>query len=344
MRTIGILSPSLRLKGGVSNHVRRLIGYLSSSPEYVVEEYVPGHARLEADKKIVVRLRDFRSLVKRLRCHDLLVYNPSLQNRSVLFTFSCIYLVKRNYVIFWHGWDKQILRTPWRLLVEYIGKGAKHNYVLASEFKEDFLRLGINNVDLFTTQIPDSINYIDRHKEDLVYFGRIENSKGVFKVLDIWSEVKDNCSLRNLHIVGQGNDFKELKQRVKELEDSRILIHGALNHSELEEVLSTCSLFIFPTRHTEGMPTTVLEALGSGVRVVSSRVGGLIDIWEDDYGILLDWSSDINAWVHAVKMLCQQSLDKGRDFNKTISLKSRGKFGTRIVADNFKTSVDGEVN
>ena len=76
MRTIGILSPSLRLKGGVSNHVRRLIGYLSSSPEYVVEEYVPGHARLEADKKIVVRLRDFRSLVKRLRCHDLLVYNP----------------------------------------------------------------------------------------------------------------------------------------------------------------------------------------------------------------------------------------------------------------------------
>ena len=107
-----------------------------------------------------------------------------------------------------------------RLLVEYIGKGAKHNYVLASEFKEDFLRLGINNVDLFTTQIPDSINYIDRHKEDLVYFGRIENSKGVFKVLDIWSEVKDNCSLRNLHIVGQGNDFKELKQRVKELEDS----------------------------------------------------------------------------------------------------------------------------
>ena len=70
---------------------------------------------------------------------------------------------------------------------------------------------------------------------------------------------------------------------------------------------------------------------------------GLIDIWEDDYGILLDWSSDINAWVHAVKMLCQQSLDKGRDFNKTI-FKSRGKFGTRIVADNFKTSVDGEVN
>ena len=40
-------------------------------------------------------------------------------------------------------------------------------------------------------------------------------------------------------------------------------------------------LFLFPTKHKEGLPYTILEAIASATPVLTTRVGGIPDVIED---------------------------------------------------------------
>ena len=94
---------------------------------------------------------------------------------------------------------------------------------------------------------------------DAVYFGRIDVSKRVDRMLDFWA-VHSPKGL--LHVIGDGSLLPELRRRYER--SSNIVFYGALSHSKIAEIASCCRYYIsFSDR--EGLSLSLLEAMDGGL-------------------------------------------------------------------------------
>ena len=79
-----------------------------------------------------------------------------------------------------------------------------------------------------------------------------------------------------------------LYDEVKQRENDRISVVGALPFSEVIGLYKAADVFCLPTDYPEGFPTTVLEAAGCKAMLVATDKGGTAEIISDDsLGILI---------------------------------------------------------
>jgi len=125
-----------------------------------------------------------------------------------------------------------------------------------------------------------------------------------------------------LFIVGEGSaktDFhyqNYLKELIETLGlDQRVIFTGWLEKKELWKIFRAADLFVLPSK-SEGMPNAMLEALGSDLPCLGSRVPGIIDIlqYEELMFDPMDEQSLIDKirhlfsdfqYLHEMKALCQ---------------------------------------
>ena len=90
-----------------------------------------------------------------------------------------------------------------------------------------------------------------------------------------------------LMIVGSGPEEKNLKRLVQELNleiDKNVFFPGHIASDRLPYIYASSDIFVSPsitltsTGEKEGLGNVILEALASGVPVVASRSGGIIDL------------------------------------------------------------------
>ena len=79
-------------------------------------------------------------------------------------------------------------------------------------------------------------------------------------------------------VIGGGSEQKELKQLIKQdgLEN-KIFILGEKPNSEIQKYYQISNIFINPT-YTEGFPRVLIEAMASGLPIVTTNAGGIADI------------------------------------------------------------------
>lgn len=118
----------------------------------------------------------------------------------------------------------------------------------------------------------------------LGYVGRIDKGKGWQILLLACELLKKNIPEIKCLIAGNGLEFEEMKEMVKDLELSDfITILGAVPHHKLPPLFNQFDLFAFPTtRKAESLGLVGIEALSCGIPVVGSRLGGLQDYIIDD--------------------------------------------------------------
>jgi len=81
-----------------------------------------------------------------------------------------------------------------------------------------------------------------------------------------------------------------------------VTFHGSLNRDQMAELYRSASVVINPSR-VDNMPNSVLEAMASGAPVVSTNVGGVPFILQDDVNGLLVPAGNHVAMATAVKRL-----------------------------------------
>ena len=87
---------------------------------------------------------------------------------------------------------------------------------------------------------------------------------------------------------------------VNDLQD--VIFRSLYLQVDYEIFSKTSELYLFPT-YSEGMPTSVLEAMAFGLPVITRPVGGLKDFFENgEMGYMLE-SLDPEVYVHHIETL-----------------------------------------
>jgi glycosyltransferase involved in cell wall biosynthesis len=78
-----------------------------------------------------------------------------------------------------------------------------------------------------------------------------------------------------LVIAGDGSGASNIQRMIAEHDDEELRYRERISGSEKADALLSSSVLLFPSMHAEGMPNTVLEAMGCGLAVLTTRVGGI---------------------------------------------------------------------
>jgi len=120
--------------------------------------------------------------------------------------------------------------------------------------------------------------------------GRLIPRKGFQFLIRALPQILDKVPQNfEIEIVGDGPYREELIGLARNLNvDSYIRFVGTVPYSELPQKYREADIFILPSL-AEGMPLVVLEAMGTGLPIIASRVQGIDElVVEDVNGVLFD--------------------------------------------------------
>jgi len=136
--------------------------------------------------------------------------------------------------------------------------------------------------DEFCVQQP----YADRDRV-VGFLGRLDEEKGIRELASVAAELPDDVTFR---FIGDGDLREWLEQDLAgEIEVGRVELTGWVDHDKVPHALNDLELLILPSQPTEGLPTTILEALACGTPVYATPVSGVPDVVRDgDTGFTID--------------------------------------------------------
>ncbi len=118
-------------------------------------------------------------------------------------------------------------------------------------------------------------------KKQVLYLGRFDDLKGVVDIPAIAYIVKKTVPNVSFILAGSG-DTEPTVNEIKRLGlEETVILPGWIRGDEKEKLLRESAIFLLPS-HMEAMPMSILEAMGYGLPIVSTEVGGIPQVVEKD--------------------------------------------------------------
>lgn len=238
---------------------------------------------------------------------------------------------KKPYIVTGHGGDvtslnKGIIK---KLKVRCLKK-ASHVTVVSNYLKERVEELASHEIEepsvismgVDTSKFGKQYrveNYFNQGDKKVVLFvGRLAEKKGVTYLIEAMKSVD-----AILVIVGDGPLHDKLVEQAKE-QGNKIRFVGSKTHEELKTIYASADIFVAPSivakdGDQEGVPTTIMEAMASGLPVISTNTGGIADIIVDgENGYLIEEKSVIEISDNIRKIFndCNLLFDFGKKSQK----------------------------
>ena len=164
------------------------------------------------------------------------------------------------------------------------------------------------NLDIVV--IPNGININDYHPNlaktinkpiNLLSVGRLISRKRIDWLIEgVALAVKEGLDVR-LNIVGEGNLLNELEKRAADLGVyDRIIFMGLVQRRQMPNIYRASDIFVMASAH-EGMSNAMLEAIASGLPVVTTPCEGAEELVSDN-GIIVQYP-DLHSFVTAIKTI-----------------------------------------
>ncbi|MBP3315593.1 MAG: glycosyltransferase [Clostridia bacterium] len=161
-----------------------------------------------------------------------------------------------------------------------------------------------NGIDLGKC-IPKD-NYALGESIELLHIGSFSPVKNHEGILRAFVKIREVYPSARLRFIGGGALMDEMKQLALSLGlGESVIFEGT--QSNVYPYLNAADLFVFPS-HYEGMPMTLIEAMGSALPIVATEVGGIPDMLSDgESATLCPCEPDAIADA-CIKMLGDKSL------------------------------------
>lgn len=281
-------TPAMSLNsGGVANHFYGLLPYWNENVKYnVVGKRSP--KRGSGKYWIIWDLFKFILLIVFWR-PNYTILNPSMAKNALKRDFIFLKLAKisrRKVVVFIHGFHPEYCETIDTTKLANDLNAADGIFVLADNYRQSLIQWGVRcPVLTTTTKVDDRLlqgfNINDRKGciNNILFLSRVEKEKGIYETVDAFSILKTKYPNLILTIVGQGTEQGAVKQYVVDHDIQNVVFTGRLQGGDLVDAFKKADIYCFPS-YSEGMPTSVLEAMAFGLPIVARNVGGLVDFFE----------------------------------------------------------------
>ena len=295
-----ILIPGENARGGITNYYTSLRKHLPDSIMYFKRGSrnwpQKANALIELARIVTDYLRFiYIILFKKISIVQTTTafYRASILRDGVFILLAKLFRIKT--IVFFRGWNDEYVHSLSGLSLKlfkliYFRTDA---LIDLSENNVDYLKkLGYQNkIYLETTVVDETLtkdinieNLIDKRFErqikSLLFLSRIEKAKGVYKLLNIYKELRDGNSDYQLIFAGDGTELENLKLKVVQEQIPDVIFKGFVHGDEKRELFKDASIFIFLSDF-EGMPNAVLEAMAFGLPIITTNVGGIASVFKN---------------------------------------------------------------
>jgi len=340
-KRILMATPKLSSSGGVSSFWNALLPVFNSNVGLNVQTLqIGGHG-----KNLFGPLLDQWNFKKSINTQpDMAFLNPSLGSRSffrdALFAKQ---LIGKNipFIVFFHGWsldfEKKVDAKYIRFFLKTFGQ-AKKIFVLSQDFKNKIVEWGYaGEVIVETTNVDATLINdfsIEKKMEEvqtsdsikILFLARLLREKGVFETVEAFRDLCKKHENIELTIAGDGKDLQILKEFVKN--DNNITIVGHVEGDSKIDLFNGSHIYCLPS-YSEGLPTSVLEAMAFGMPVLTTKVGGLKAFFQDEKMGYFVQPKNIEELEEKLDLLIN-------DRNKIIDM---GRYNHNFATDNLLNTV-----
>ncbi len=283
-----MISPTQHGVGGIPNHVDGLVNFLQRRGHEVYT--------ISADNTPIIpiyKLKNISFMLSALLKSKIIQYNPDIVHAhnvpaalAMRYAYGkkilTLHGVFSDQVTYLHGstlgnmlkrYETSVL--GWADAITAVSKEAVNHY---------------SNLGYVARKIPNAISIADLpqgteelYENQIIYAGRLSNEKGVRVLVDIIKHLPSNI---HLIVAGSGPDEKLVIRAAENRPNIHVLSHLPKEH--LIPLLRGSRIMIQPSLY-EGISSSILEAMACQTLVITTNVGGNVELVRDGQnGILVD--------------------------------------------------------
>jgi glycosyltransferase involved in cell wall biosynthesis len=308
-----------RGKGGVWNYYETLRGYFDEDIEYFS---IGSRDSSGKTFRMVWRMfKDYLHFYRKLKYgkYDLIHLNPSLNSKAVIrdgLFLIIAKLMRQRVLVFVRGWDssfEKVISKHFLFLFRRIYFRADAFIVLAKNFSNTLQSWGYNGpVYIETTVVSDDliescVNHIkrdfDKRSMNILFLSSIEKDKGIYEALNAFFIVKEKFPHLKMIVAGIGTELEKAIEYVCSKGVNGISFIGWVEGESKNKAFFDADIYLFPSHHGEGMPNSVLEAMGCSLPIITRAVGGLSDFFENGKMGFITESTDPDVFAEFIEQL-----------------------------------------
>lgn len=171
--------------------------------------------------------------------------------------------------------------------------------------------------------------------KNILFLGRINRKKGVYDLIQAMPIVLQAAPHVRLVLAGDG-EIAQAHSLAKELGVAHAIdLPGWLSDATKQSALDAADIVVLPS-YFEGLPVCILEGMAQGIPVVSTRVGGIPDVVDNERTGLLVEPGDVAALAQSLIRLLQDETLRDR-LRQAAHIQAKTQFSLPVVADTIDT-------
>jgi len=140
----------------------------------------------------------------------------------------------------------------------------------------------------------------------LLYAGTWLDQRGIFYLRDALASLNAKFRDWRLTVAGPGVTPDEVKAFFGPALAEQVFVLPVIPTEDMQQIYSDHDIFVFPSL-MEGLPMVLLEAMATGMPVVTAETCGMVDVVEDGFNGLLVPPANAAALEAALLRLCRRS-------------------------------------
>ncbi len=289
-RRVVMLGGSLQIKGGIAA-VQKLI--LQNVPSQVQIQHIATiHAHMEdgsTARKVLVFGKALGKLLWKLSRKEADLIHIHFSQRGSTLRKMILMVVALAFripvVLHAHGSEYHLFYAglpQWVKRVEGLLFRQSTYFIVLSQSWKDFYTSIFGLKARQVVVLPNPIKFplkvphrTSCNKVILVFFGRISQRKGAFDLIRAFATLPAKQKTRSELILAGDGDVEQARSLVESLNlMAHITVPGWVDSEQRDAILAKANVFVLPS-YNEGLPMAVLEAMGWGLPVLTTPVGGI---------------------------------------------------------------------
>lgn len=308
--TVTVVGTSHKTRGGITSVIN---AHKSGSQWNEFHcKWIETHIDKDPFSKILYFIRGLIAFIIRLPKTDLVHIHLAAVERKMPFVF-LTKLFRKKLIIHLHFPDPNTTIYDSKKSRRYIWclKKADKVIVLSHTWKDLIAKIwDIDNTQVIYNpcpQIHPAPIYVSRENPYILYAGNLSDRKGYKDLLKAFASVANQMKEWRIVFAGNG-DIEKAKFLAKELNiEKKVEFLGWVSGEGKDKCFRNASAYCLPS-YAEGFPMGVLDAWAYHLPVITTPVGGLPDIIDDNKNALIFKAGDINGLAEKLLSLRQYDM------------------------------------